>query len=175
MATNPPVTIGPFTNVPAPGSGVKSDWPQQISQYVTDHASELFYGQIVADIALTAVTAATAHSIIPGAAVTYQAKPIMLEFFSQQIQLPNNGAQAGISIGLFDGNTDIGYLGQFVTPVAGVMLVSTTLRRRLTPTAGAHTYNVRAWITGTTGAKIGAGPGGAAGVVAPAYLRVTGA
>ena len=38
MATNPPVTIGPFTNVPAPGSGVKSDWPQQISTYVTPTA-----------------------------------------------------------------------------------------------------------------------------------------
>jgi len=34
MATNPPVTIGPFTNVPAPGSGVKSDWAQQITNYV---------------------------------------------------------------------------------------------------------------------------------------------
>jgi hypothetical protein len=35
---NPPVTIGPFTNVPAPGSGVKSDWPQQISTYVAPTA-----------------------------------------------------------------------------------------------------------------------------------------
>jgi len=34
MATNPPITIGPFTNVPAPGSGVKSDWAQQITNYV---------------------------------------------------------------------------------------------------------------------------------------------
>jgi hypothetical protein len=35
MATNPPIVIGPFANVPAPGSGVKSDWPQQISTFVT--------------------------------------------------------------------------------------------------------------------------------------------
>lgn len=34
MATNPPITIGPFDNVPAPGSGVKSDWAQEISTYV---------------------------------------------------------------------------------------------------------------------------------------------
>jgi len=34
MATNPPVTIGPFTNVPAPGSGVQSAWAQQITNYV---------------------------------------------------------------------------------------------------------------------------------------------
>ena len=38
MATNPPITIGPFANVPAPGSGVKSDWAQQISTYVSPSA-----------------------------------------------------------------------------------------------------------------------------------------
>lgn len=38
MATNPPITIRIFTNVPAPGSGVKSDWPQQISNYVAPTA-----------------------------------------------------------------------------------------------------------------------------------------
>lgn len=36
MPTNPPIVIGPFANVPAPGSGVKSDWAQQISHWVTD-------------------------------------------------------------------------------------------------------------------------------------------
>jgi len=30
----PPITIGPFTNVPAPGSPIRSDWPQSISDYV---------------------------------------------------------------------------------------------------------------------------------------------
>lgn len=33
---NPPITIGPFTNVPAPGSPIRSDWPASISQFVTD-------------------------------------------------------------------------------------------------------------------------------------------
>lgn len=31
---NPPITIGSFDNVPAPGSPIKSDWPQEISNYV---------------------------------------------------------------------------------------------------------------------------------------------
>jgi hypothetical protein len=34
---NPPITIGPFDNVPAPGSPIRSDWAQDISQYVTDN------------------------------------------------------------------------------------------------------------------------------------------
>jgi hypothetical protein len=33
---NPPITIGPFDNVPAAGSLVRSDWCQEVSQYVTD-------------------------------------------------------------------------------------------------------------------------------------------
>lgn len=32
---NPPIVIGPFDNVPAPGSPIRSDWPQEISQYVS--------------------------------------------------------------------------------------------------------------------------------------------
>ena len=33
---NPPITIGPFTNVPAPGSPIRSNWPQQLTQFVVD-------------------------------------------------------------------------------------------------------------------------------------------
>ena len=33
---NPPITIGPFTNVPAPGSPIASAWPQQITTYVVN-------------------------------------------------------------------------------------------------------------------------------------------
>lgn len=31
---NPPIVIGSFDNVPAPGSPIKSDWPQEISTFV---------------------------------------------------------------------------------------------------------------------------------------------
>lgn len=34
--SNPPITIGPFDNVPAPGSPIRSDWAQEITQYVVD-------------------------------------------------------------------------------------------------------------------------------------------
>ncbi len=34
---NPPITIGPFANVPAPGSPIRSDWPQQITNYVVNN------------------------------------------------------------------------------------------------------------------------------------------
>lgn len=33
---NPPITIGPFTSVPAPGSPIRSPWAQQITNFVND-------------------------------------------------------------------------------------------------------------------------------------------
>jgi hypothetical protein len=32
---NPPITIGLFTNVPAPGSPIRSDWPQQAANLIS--------------------------------------------------------------------------------------------------------------------------------------------
>lgn len=60
---NPPITIGPFANVPAPGSPIRSDWAQQITQYVVDRISfgvprgTMGYAQIVANsAAINAIT-----------------------------------------------------------------------------------------------------------------------
>lgn len=36
---NPPIAIGPFDNVPAAGSPIRSDWTQEISHHVTDYWS----------------------------------------------------------------------------------------------------------------------------------------
>ena len=60
----PPVVIGPFANVPAPGSPIRSDWPQQISQYVVDTRTSV-----------TALQAAvTAIQAWPWATVRYATK-----------------------------------------------------------------------------------------------------
>lgn len=40
-AASPPIIIGPFTNVPAPGSPIRSDWPQDISTYVANHLAAI--------------------------------------------------------------------------------------------------------------------------------------
>lgn len=38
---NPPIVVGGYTNVPAPGSPIRSDWPQQITNdVVTHHANQ---------------------------------------------------------------------------------------------------------------------------------------
>lgn len=48
---SPPITIGPFTNVPAPGSPIRSDWAQDISTYVTNYLPTIFV--TIATVALS--------------------------------------------------------------------------------------------------------------------------
>lgn len=33
---NPPIVIGPFATVPAPGSPIRSPWPQDVSNWITN-------------------------------------------------------------------------------------------------------------------------------------------
>jgi hypothetical protein len=167
MATNPPIVIGSFDNVPAPGSGVRSDWAQEISQYVSDHVGEIFYSQIVAAVNIAATTQAGANAVITPGNVNYDGKPIMLEFFSGNITTP---AAVQLIINLWDGAVDLGFWGQFINPAAGSALaVPARLTRRLTPSAGVHNYNVRAWITsGATPGKVEASP-----PHQPAFLRAS--
>lgn len=41
---NPPITVGPFTNVPAPGSAIASAWAQTISDYTWKRIKSRFGG-----------------------------------------------------------------------------------------------------------------------------------
>jgi hypothetical protein len=38
---NPPITVGPFNNVPAPGSPIRSDWPQSVTAWLGRHGCAL--------------------------------------------------------------------------------------------------------------------------------------
>jgi hypothetical protein len=172
LATNPPVTIGPFNNVPAPGSGVKSDWAQSISQYVTDHVAELMFVQMTANLSVPpSGNEATAVAIFSPPNVTYDGKPVLIEFFAYGATIPA-GVGTTLVLNLWDANTNLGFWGQVINNAAAALTVPLHLVRRLTPTAGVHNYNVRAFTPNATAATIFASPGGAAGTPVPAFLRV---
>lgn len=63
---NPPITIGPFANVPAPGSPIRSDWPQQLTTYAVNLASrgEASTGAGKTGITLTASPQVVTNTII---------------------------------------------------------------------------------------------------------------
>jgi hypothetical protein len=68
--------------------------------------------------------------------------------------------------------TILGYFGYLVSQAANSNYRPVLLRRRLTPSAGARVYSVRAFLSGAgTGTVLG-GAGGSATTALPAYLRI---
>lgn len=53
---NPPITIGPFTNVPAPGSPIRSDWAQQTATVLTNAIKRVGVGLNTSSQAIAAGT-----------------------------------------------------------------------------------------------------------------------
>ena len=70
MATNPPISIPPFANVPAPGSGVTSAWAQQITHYVTENLAR---GLVARPVVVNADQTGVAGTLIDltGFAITF--------------------------------------------------------------------------------------------------------
>ena len=133
--------------------------------------TEYDYVQITSPVTITGTTDATATAVIDGNAVTYDGSTrIKLEFFALGASITS--AQELVVV-VYDGATDLGRLAVLVNdsatathdegPLYGAMF--------LTPSAGAHTFHVKAWKTGGT-VSIYAGAGGA-GVNLPAWYRIT--
>ena len=132
---------------------------------------EYDYVQITSSVTITGTTDATATAVIDGNAVTYDGSTrIKLEFFALGASITS--AQELLVV-VYDGATDLGKLAVLVNdsatathdegPLYGAMF--------LTPSAGAHTFHVKAWKTGGT-ISIYAGAGGA-GAVLPTWYRIT--
>lgn len=130
---------------------------------------ELFYGQITAAAVISATADATPQEIIPGAAVTYTGVPVWIEFFAPQAR---SQSAADLRIALWDASTSIGIIGTLGAGggAQNILPVPVYLKRRLTPSAGSHTYRVCA--AGTGSPRIEAGTG-VYPFQAPAFLRIS--
>jgi len=130
------------------------------------HLEIVHYSEFVSDKTINTTTEGTAVSVIAGSSVTYEAVPHLFQFFAPSFD--SNAATMHIT--LFDGSTAVGDLyqgaGSGNADALGACL------RRLTPSAAAHTYNVKAWIASGSG-TIHAGAGGTGGTRVPGFLRVT--
>jgi hypothetical protein len=150
------------------GYGVTaSNW----NEYATNFAFlvQVAYVEFTADVSVSATTVGTANQIVSAGALTYEAVPHYIEFFSPRWTAP---AQTGNLI-LRDGTTVLGTLSQFV---ASQNHPDPYVLRVLTPTAASHTYNVAAWLGGAGTGTMRAGTGGAAGDATtffPGFIRVT--
>ncbi len=132
---------------------------------------EIGYDQITSPVSITATAEASGNTVISCAAHTFDGAPVMAEFFSPAIDA-GAGAGAFVVVCLFESTTEIGRLAVVQGPAAGNGTTAPGIGKlRFTPSAGSHTYTVKAFRI-TANGSIEAGAGGTATDV-PAYMRFT--
>lgn len=136
---------------------------------------ELGYSQITSAVSITNGTYGTGTEVIAPLTVVCDGGPILVEFFSQNVYLytpPVIGDVVDVALWQ-DGAEHTRYWGRrqadAAQPTGGAM----SLKYRVTPSAGIHTFGVKAVNTAgaTRPGGVNAGAGGAS--VAPAFLRVS--
>lgn len=140
--------------------------------YALPPGYEFDYVQSTADLTVSATTSATANTAITGTAVTYDgATVVMVEFYSPAV-LPGTTLGDRVTVCLFDNGASIGNLGLVQNETIGQSLIMPVhVVRRLTPSAIAHTYSIRAYRDGTNNGTIFMGAGGVDTRV-PGFLRI---
>lgn len=140
--------------------------------YAFPPGHEFDYVEKTSDTSITNTTEGAADTIVTGSAVTYDGSTVVLiEFFCARINPDTAAAGRYVWVVLYDGASSIGQWGLIQTPAAASFAVPIRLARRITPSAAAHTYSVRAFVgAGTATAFAGAGGNGA---TMPAFIRIT--
>lgn len=119
-------------------------------------------------VSATTSTYATATTIIADTSVVCDGSPVQLDFQSPNVY-PSSNVGDYIVFALYRDATFLSLWGQVFTPTAAANPQPVTLLYRDAPTAGAHTYAVKAYrgaANGTVGASL-------AGGWAPTFLRVS--
>lgn len=140
----------------------------QVSNALSDLVKQLTpiaWVEGTASVPITATTLATSQQVLTSGAITYDGTPIIIEYSAPLAQPPAGALQ----VMLYDGATEMGYFTYVSSTVTGFGF-PVSLRRRLTPAAGSHTYLVRAWVSAGSGALV-AGTG-LAGAHSPMILSV---
>jgi len=126
---------------------------------------ELSYVENTGHTSITATSDAAADTIVTAAAITFDGSTVCLvEFYAPY-------ATAGTSYliyCLYDGATNLGRLGFVKTANLWHPIY---VAHRLTPSSASHTFSIRAFVDGGTGASNGGG--GGAGNSLPSFIRVT--
>jgi hypothetical protein len=126
------------------------------------------YAQLTTGIAITATTEATATTIITGNAVTYDGSIVMVEFYAPQVWFTDITGR----LVLYQDGSSIGFIANCSAATGTSVLQAVHATRRLTPTAGSHTYSIRGFKSGG-GTFTVTGDAGGAGLFVPAFLRIT--
>lgn len=157
----------PITNRATGYKITATDWNNIGDNF--EYLAELGYVEFTSNVSVTVTTVGSATQIVGLSAVTYENAPVLIEFFCVRA---NAGANS-CNLILRDSTTVLGTVTQLPASSSNAPIYAC---RRLTPTAGSHTYNVAAWNSGAATATFLAGTGGTAGdnsTYLPGWIRAT--
>ena len=135
--------------------------------------SEIAYDQITANVSVTGTLDGygSTTAVIAGSAHTYDGTPVIAEFYSDFVSSGSAGSTTVIC--LFDGSTQICRMARN-TATGGSTASPFYPSYRFTPSAGTHTYNIRAFTNGGgTGTIEASDPSVANSNAVPTYLRIS--
>jgi len=138
--------------------------------WVAPPPGELLYAEVVANVSLAAISAATAVAVTPVQNLTLDGATVILIEFVAPVLQAGSGAAWGL-VNLWVDGADTGAIAQHfagnssAAPCYGA--------RRLTPSAGAHTFQIKGWSTGSPYAQIVAGSGAPGASNTPAFIRIS--
>lgn len=135
--------------------------------------TELDYVESTAATTITATTDATAQAFVTGNSITLDGSTsVVVTLFAYAIDTPNI-ASGALTVVLYDGATDLGQIALFRTTAAAdtLRMPLYAVRKLTNPSAGAHQYIGKAFIS-AAGTGVVRGGAGGAGVAFPAFIRV---
>lgn len=134
-------------------------------------ASRLSYVPFTSTVSPTATTEATANTVVTADPLTFDgATQIEIEFYSPTARPDSGAVGRTLDFWLYDGSSSIGKVASLITPAASQMRVPVNIKVLLIPSAGSHTFSIRASVSAGTG-LIDAGVGGAA-TTRPGFISV---
>lgn len=144
-----------------------SNWNDYANNF--NYLAEIGYAEITSGASSSATTVGTAVQVVTLGAITYEAVPTLIEFYTPRLTPAANTTY----LILRDGTTVIGVMGD---AAAAANPFPVYAAHRFTPTAASHSYNIAMWLGGAGTATVNAGSGGTAGDATarfPAWMRAT--
>lgn len=130
---------------------------------------ELSYVQFTGNVASTQTVEASAQVVVTAAALTFDGATVVVIAFGCALWTCSGTTQVCL-VDLFEDGSPIGQMWGAAAP-NGSNQPGIYTQRRMTPTAGAHTYSIRTHLNAAGTFTVGAGVGGAAAVM-PGFVRI---